>query len=74
MTLLITAVKTAISEVHKLLRTVGALENNHSCYLFGIVVLVMADGLFGLCGSKRAAELFISLDPPPHLPPLYPRP
>ena len=65
MTLLCTAVETAISEVHRLLST-GAVPN----FLPSVVVLVVADGLFGLCGSERADELFISSRPPPLSPSL----
>ena len=45
MTLLYTAVETAISSVYKLLCTGGVLLN--------IVALTMADGVFGLHGSER---------------------
>ena len=45
MTLFCTVVKTAISEVHKLLRTGGV-----RLHLLNTVVLAVADGLFGLCG------------------------
>ena len=65
MTLLCTAVETAISEVHKLLST-GGVPNS----LPSVVVLAVADGLFGLCGSERADELFISSCPPPLSPSL----
>ena len=57
-----TAVETAVSGVHKLLRTGGVPPPPH---LLNIVVLVAADGLFGLCGSERWDELLIGT-PPPH--------
>ena len=47
--LLRTAVETAVSEVHKLLRT---------------VVLAVANGLFGLYGSESTDELFMSSSSP----------
>ena len=40
-----------MSEVHKL--------------LLNVVVVAVADGHFGLCGSERADELFTSPPPPP---------
>ena len=52
-TLCCTAVETAVSRVHKL---------HHTSWqgpLFNSVVLVVADGLFGLCGSERMDQLFI---------------
>ena len=59
-TLLRTAVETAISEVHKLLGIGGV-----PMLLLNIVLsLAVADGLFGLCGSERLDELFISTPPP----------
>ena len=66
-TLFRTAVERAISEVHKLLPAGGVP-------LFNTVVLAVADGLFGLCGSERLDELFIGTRfPLPSLPP-FPRP
>ena len=41
-------------------------------HLLNIVVLAVADGLFGLCGSERLDKLFMS-SPYPHLP-LFSRP
>ena len=57
-TLLRTAVKTTISEVHKLL-------NSHwrGPHLLDVGVLAVVGGLFGLCGSERVNELFISARP-----------
>ena len=46
-TLFCTAVETAVSEVHKLFRTGGVPTSLTS------IVLVVADGLFGLYGSER---------------------
>ena len=37
-------------------------------HLLNMVVLAMADGLFGLCGSEREDELFISTRSRPPLP------
>ena len=64
--LLRTAFETAISKVPKLLRTGGGP------HLFNIVILLVADGLFGLCETERADELFTSSPPPP--PPSPPHP
>ena len=61
-TLLRTAAETAISEVHKLLHRRGP-------HLLNVVVLAVADGLFGLHGSECRDELFIGTLPPP-----FPRP
>ena len=57
--LLRTALETAISEVRKLL-------NSHwrGPYLLNIVVLVAADGLFGLCGSERLGRAIHRYPPP----------
>ena len=52
-TLLRTAVETAVSEVHKLLRTGGVDKDPR------LLVLALADGLFGLDGSECKAELFM---------------
>ena len=41
-----------------------------SVHLLNIVLLAVAGGLFGLCGSERADELLIGTRPPP--PPLFP--
>ena len=59
-------VETAISEVHKL------LGDHH----LNIVVLTVANGLLGLCGSERADELFTFCPspPPPPPPPPFPVP
>ena len=57
--------ETAISEVHRLLST-GGVPNS----LPSVVVLAVADGLFGLCGSERADELFMSSPLPPLSPSL----
>ena len=59
-TLLRTAVESAISGVHKLLR-IGGVPTS----LINTVVLAVADGLFGLYGSERLEELFISTRSPP---------
>jgi len=53
--LLHTTVETANSEVHKLLLT-GEVPTS----LTLLFCLAMADGLFGLYGSERTDELFIS--------------
>ena len=50
-----TAVGTAISGVHKLLRS------GWGPHLPDIVVLAMVDGLFGLYGSERWDELLIGI-------------
>ena len=58
-----TAVEIAIGEVRKLLRIGGVGD-------FNIVVLAVAGSLFGLYGSERADELFMSPPTPPaHLSP-----
>ena len=59
-----TAVEIAIGEVRKLLRIGGVGD-------FNIVVLAVAGSLFGLYGSERADELFMS-PPTPHPPPPSP--
>ena len=65
-----TAVETAISEGHESLHT-GRVPTD----LLNIVVLVVADGLSGLCRSERLDELFLSTRPDPTLPPSpFPRP
>ena len=56
-----TAAETAISEVHKLLHRRGP-------HLLNVVVLAVADGLFGLHGSECRDELFIGTLPPPLFP------
>ena len=60
-TLFRTAVATAVSvsRAHKLLRTGGGP------HLLKIIVLTVTDGLFGLYGSERVDELFISTPPTP---------
>ena len=55
-TLFRTAVGTAICEVYPLLRHSGPHRLN-------IVVLAVADGLFGLHGSERRYELFMPPSP-----------
>ena len=57
-TLLRTAAKTAITEVHKLLHRRGP-------HLLNVVVLAVADGLFGLHGSERKDELLTGTRPLP---------
>ena len=65
-TLLRTAVQTAIREIHRLLR-IGEVP-----HLLNVVVLARADGLFGLCGSERLDELFIFTSPVPPCVPTSP--
>ena len=62
-----TAVETAISEIRKLLRT-GEVPT----YLALFFWRWLHDGLFGLCGSESADELFISS--PTHLFPVPNKP
>ena len=57
-TLFRTAVETAISGVHKF------ASQWRGPHLLNTVVLVVADGLFGLYGSERRDELFIGPPPP----------
>ena len=54
-----TAVERASRGVDKLLRTGGVPTS------LTFIVLAVADGLFGLYGSERRDELFISTRPPP---------
>ena len=54
-----TAVETAASGVHKLLRTGGI-----PMHFFNFVVLAVADGLFGLYGSERWDKLLIVIVTP----------
>ena len=58
-TLFCTGVETAVSRVRKLDHTSwqGPLCNS--------VVLVVADGLFSLCGLEHMDQLFIGTRPPP---------
>ena len=58
-TLLCAAVETAVSEVHKLLCTGGVDKDPH------LLVLALADGLFGLHGSECKDELFMPFTLPP---------
>ena len=59
MTLFRTAVEETISGIHKLLGTGGGP------HLLDIVVLAMADGLFGLYGLERRDELLTGTPPLP---------
>ena len=65
-TVLRTAVEAAISEVHQV------ASHWRGPHLLNTVVLVMDDGLFGLCESGHADELFTCRLPPPPPPPPVP--
>ena len=72
-----TWLRTAVNTViRKLIRSTQVNLHWRGPHLLNIVVLVVADALFGLCGSERVDELFISTRPPtpdPRLP-LFPVP
>ena len=68
-TLLRTAVETAISGVRKLIRSGGVPTSltskiiNTNCV--SVVVLAVADGPFGLCGSERGGAIHLYPTPSP---------